>query len=113
MLWIYPATFGSAYTLILKSMPSLTDIRARPPRAMHFSFLRVVAVVTALTRSMSVTASQCASLGQACGTTNPTGLICCDDLFFVRFASKIQPHDSPLRLVPIGVRKFFHILRGT
>ncbi|KAG2118206.1 uncharacterized protein F5147DRAFT_670462 [Suillus discolor] len=79
---------------------------------MHFSFLRVVAVVAALTRSMSVTA-QCASSGQACGTTSPTGLICCGDLYFVRFASKIQPHDSPLRLVPIAVRKFFHVLQGT
>ncbi|KAG1794172.1 uncharacterized protein HD556DRAFT_1371408 [Suillus plorans] len=47
---------------------------------MHFSFLRVVAVVAALTRSMSVTA-QCASSGQACGTTSSTGLICCGDLY--------------------------------
>ncbi|KAG2046055.1 hypothetical protein BDR06DRAFT_236807 [Suillus hirtellus] len=47
---------------------------------MHFSFLLVVAVVAALTRSMSVTA-QCATLGQACGTTSHTGLMCCDSLF--------------------------------
>ncbi|KAG2103789.1 uncharacterized protein F5147DRAFT_705596, partial [Suillus discolor] len=69
---------------------------------MHFSFLRVVTVVAALTKSTSVTAAKCAIIGQACGTTSPTGLICCDDLFC-----------GPLRLVPIGVRKFFHILRGT
>ncbi|KAG1798424.1 uncharacterized protein HD556DRAFT_1350337 [Suillus plorans] len=48
---------------------------------MHFSFLRVVAVVAALTRSTSVTAAKCAIIGQACGTTSPTGLICCDDMF--------------------------------
>ncbi|KAG1794174.1 uncharacterized protein HD556DRAFT_1371423 [Suillus plorans] len=47
---------------------------------MYFSFLQVVAVVAALSKSMSVTA-QCASLGQACGKTSPTGLACCDDLF--------------------------------
>ncbi|KAG1875920.1 hypothetical protein C8R48DRAFT_690181 [Suillus tomentosus] len=47
---------------------------------MHFSFLQVVTVVAALTRSMSVTA-QCASLGQACGTTSPTDDACCGDLY--------------------------------
>ncbi|KAG1799453.1 uncharacterized protein HD556DRAFT_1347969 [Suillus plorans] len=47
---------------------------------MHFSFLRVVAVVAALTGSMSVTAQSCASVGQACGKTSPVGLSCCSGL---------------------------------
>ncbi|KAG1844768.1 hypothetical protein C8R48DRAFT_735250 [Suillus tomentosus] len=64
---------------------------------MHFSFFRVVAVVAVLTRSMSVTASPCASLGQACGTTSPTGLICCDDLFFALCTNRspeVLPHTA-------------------
>ncbi|KAG2084748.1 uncharacterized protein F5147DRAFT_670435 [Suillus discolor] len=65
---------------------------------MHFSFLRVVAVVAALTRSMSVTAQQCALLGVACGPTSPEGFGCCGDY--------VCP---PLRLVP--VRKYPRVLR--
>ncbi|KAG1797177.1 hypothetical protein EV424DRAFT_1442805 [Suillus variegatus] len=66
---------------------------------MHFSFLQVVAVVAALTRSMS-----------ACGKTSPGDLVCCGKYVFVRFASEIQPHDSPLRLVPD--RKYRRVLQG-
>ncbi|KAG1799454.1 uncharacterized protein HD556DRAFT_1347984 [Suillus plorans] len=66
---------------------------------MHFSFLRVVAAVAALTRSMSVTAQYCANLGQACGRTSPQDLLCCGDLIC-----------GPLRLIPIGVRYFLQVL---
>ncbi|KAG1794415.1 uncharacterized protein HD556DRAFT_1370223 [Suillus plorans] len=47
---------------------------------MHFSFLRVVAVVAALTRSMSVTAQLCGTVGNACGKSSPEGTVCCGDL---------------------------------
>ncbi|KAG1875901.1 hypothetical protein C8R48DRAFT_690175 [Suillus tomentosus] len=53
---------------------------------MHFSFLQVVAVIAALTRSMSVTA-QCADVGHPCSRTSPTDDTCCGDLYCGPIAS--------------------------
>ncbi|KAG2107917.1 uncharacterized protein F5147DRAFT_695687 [Suillus discolor] len=69
---------------------------------MHFSFLRVVAVVAALTRFMSVTAQSCAAVAQACGKSSPQNLSCCGGLTC-----------TPLHLVPIGVRYSYHALHET
>ncbi|KAG2109408.1 uncharacterized protein F5147DRAFT_693250 [Suillus discolor] len=65
---------------------------------MHFSYLRVVAVVAALTRIIPVSADWCAPLDRACGPTSPEGLTCCIGL--------VCPH--ALRLVP--VRKYPRVL---
>ncbi|KAG1794156.1 uncharacterized protein HD556DRAFT_1371319 [Suillus plorans] len=67
---------------------------------MHFSFIRVIAVVAALTRIMPVSADWCAPLGHACGPTSPERLDCC-------VGPLVCP---PLRLVP--VRKYHRVLPG-
>ncbi|KAG1828518.1 hypothetical protein EV424DRAFT_1385392 [Suillus variegatus] len=64
---------------------------------MHFSFIRVIAVVAALTRIMPVSADWCAPLGHACGPTSPERLDCC-------VGPLVCP---PLRLVP--VRKYHRV----